>query len=106
MDLKVIGAFIVAGLLIPLALWPLWWLTSRDYPILTLDRFFRIENIVFPGMRGTFVGWVGPWDWSLIVIRWAKALTKNAAIYAVVGVVVVLAARLAEKRFGRGSDKK
>jgi hypothetical protein len=100
-DLRVIGAFTIAGLVVPFALYPLWWLATRDHPILKLESFLSIEGTLFPGMRGAIVGWTGPWNWSLIATRWMRAFAQNAAIYAVVGVVFVLVARLARKRSGR-----
>jgi len=105
-DLKVISAFILAGLVVPFILWPLWWLATRDHPVLALDHFFTIENIVFPGTRGTIVGWNGPRNLSLIMTMWTEALAEHAAIYAVVGIVVVLMTRLARGRFvGRTVSK-
>jgi hypothetical protein len=105
-DLKIIGAFILAGLVVPFMPWPLWWLATRDHPVLPLQYFFTIENIVFPGSRGSIVGWNGPWNWSLIVARWTEALTKNAAIYALVGILIVLIARLPRGRFGESKVSK
>jgi hypothetical protein len=88
-DAKVVAAFLIAGLIMPFAIIPLWWATTRDQPLLNFDTFSWINSLIFLGKRGVFLGWNGPWDWAKILTMWTRALVPNALIYAILGIVVV-----------------
>ena len=92
-----IASFAIAGLVIPFALFPLWWMATRDHPVLKPTYLLDISRTLFPGQRGIFLAWSGPIDWGVIVVMWIKALAKNAVIYALVGVVTVFLLRLRHK---------
>ena len=56
-----------------------------------------LADIVFPGRRFAYVSYVGAWDWGIVIGRFLKAEMINGLIYAAVGVVVAIGARVANK---------
>ena len=94
LDTRVIAASLTAGLILPFALFPLWWLATRDHALLSLNTFSSISSVFFPGRYGVFLGWDGPRDQTKILAMWIRALAQNAFVYTILGFLVVIAVRL------------
>jgi hypothetical protein len=92
-EIRIVGAFIIAGLILPFGAFLLWRLATRDDPILTMTSFNWMANILWPG-RCFYIGYSGPWNWGVVVGRFARAEAINALIYAAVGAVVAFGVRL------------
>jgi Mn2+/Fe2+ NRAMP family transporter len=102
-DKRLVASFAIAGLIVPFALYPLWWAATRDRPLIGRDTFLLISSVLFPGQRGVFLGWLGPTDQTKVATMWLRALAQNAIVYAIVGSVVVAVRR--SSRMLRGVRK-
>lgn len=90
-----IACFAIGGLVLPFALFPLWWLATRDHPVISLEDIHGIGNVILPGGRFVFLGLNGPrMAAHLIVIMWLKALVLNVVIYTAAGAIMVLILRM------------
>jgi hypothetical protein len=96
----VVVSFAIVGLIVPFALYPLWWAATRDHPLLTLDTFLNVSSALFPGQRGVFLGWHGPMDQAKVTSMWIRALVQNAMVYIFVGIVVVAVLRFSRMLSG------
>jgi hypothetical protein len=98
-EIKILGWFTLAGLLLPIGVLPLWWLVTKDGPILTFSWFNRLADVLWPG-RHWIPAYSGPWYWNVVIRRLAIAEVMNVLIYAVIGILVAVGfkrARLARK---------
>lgn len=97
--LAAIACFAIGGLVLPFALFPLWWLATRNHTVIGLEGVQVIIRVIFPGARGVFLGLTGPrMTDHLIVIKWFKALAENIVLHTLAGTIIVLTIRIAKSR--------
>lgn len=94
-DTRIVTGFTIAGVLVPFCMFFVWRLANQDHPVLTLTAFNRIADILWPGRRFAYIGYIGPWEWSELIRRLLKDEVVNALVYAAVGVIVVCGVRAA-----------
>jgi hypothetical protein len=102
-DTRIVTWFTIAGLLVPFGMFFVWWLANRDHPVLTVTSFDRIADILWPGRRFAYIGYIGPWNWGEVVSRILKDEMINALVYAAAGVIVVCIVRVARSYRNRSS---
>jgi hypothetical protein len=89
-ELKIIAAFALAGLVLPFGTFLTFWLATRDPPILDFESHLRISSLLYPGARGVFPGLVGrPPNRQFVVSVWTRALAQNLSLYAVTGFIII-----------------
>ncbi len=94
-DTRIVLGFTAVGLLVPFCMFFVWRLANQDYPVLTLTTFNRIADILWPGRRFAYIGYIGPWSWSEMIRRLLKDEVIDALVYAAAGVIVVCIVRVA-----------
>jgi hypothetical protein len=92
-EVRIVGAFTIAGLILPFGAFFLWRLATREDPLLTMTTFNWMADILWPA-RHFYIAYSGPWNWIAVGSRFAKAEAINALIYGAFGAVVGLVVRL------------
>ena len=94
-DTRIVTWFTIAGLLVPFCMFFVLRLATQEHPVLTVTSFNRLADILWPGARFAYIGYIGPWDWGEVARRFLKSELINALVYAAAGVIVVCIVRVA-----------
>jgi hypothetical protein len=92
-DVKLVGAFALTGLLVPLGLLVVLWLGTPDHSFLTLRSFAGIADVLCPSLRWVLASYQGAADWGLTTRLFVEAAIINGLVYGAVATFLAMGFR-------------